>query len=144
MKKLFAFSLLGACLVRHFFLSALRWLRKALGGAAPDGKARFMANFDADGIRPLTKAEADIGPLLQRCIRCGLCDALCGHTAGIFKGPSYLASTHSRSLPEIVHAGPYLLEYRSCRDCEGCVDICPTGVPIKEVVALVERLGRGR
>ncbi len=143
MKKLFATLLIGLYLMRHL---ALRWLGKLLPflRSKRSGEQAFADNYRADGIVSLPpESVADLAAL-QGCIRCELCDALCDRTATLsrvfFNGPSLLASTHSRCLPDLAYARSYRSEYAACGDCERCMDACPTGVPLKRIVELMDRM----
>ncbi len=146
MRKFIALALLGLFLLRHFFLRIIKRLLPGNRGGENGREKQFLENYREDGIRALEAAEARMLRDMQGCIRCGLCDTLCKNAARLesaaFEGPSLLVSTHSRNLPETRHVRRYLLELEPCGDCFDCMNVCPTGVPIRELVTFMERFAR--
>ncbi|RJO63249.1 MAG: 4Fe-4S dicluster domain-containing protein [Myxococcales bacterium] len=144
MKKLLASLVIGLYLLRNQLLRLWRKLR-GVKVESPDKVERFAAQVRLEGLALLPPERAADFTALQRCIRCGLCDLLCSRAReaidlAFYQGPSLLASTHSRSLPELSYARAYLESYGSCAACTRCMEMCPTGVPIKQVVEHMERM----
>lgn len=149
MKKLLAFLLLGMYVIIQFLPRFIDWLRRFLEkkrGIATGGTKRYLNNYAEDGIRPLSLDEAACFTELGGCIRCNLCDSLCDATRELKhlhgQGPSLIASTLSRNLPDIPKANIYLDSFDDCEQCFACFDICPTGVPIRKIVELMRRFGK--
>jgi len=99
---------------------------KPLADSTP-GKVRFMEQYGPERLLPLDPQSRAQLPHLQGCIACGLCDTVC---PGL---PSDLASCLTRSLPDyglIEHH----LDLLECGDCHACEQICPAGVPLREML----------
>ncbi len=108
------------------------------------GLSRFQKNYFSAGLLPLTKQDRDILSAGGRCIQCGSCDL---HFQGYrlvsrsqFRGPSDLASSFSRSLPDFdLLTG--LLRNLEKGDLEALEKICPVRVPFRDLAALAVREG---
>lgn len=92
------------------------WDNAPIGGVNP----RFGSTVSND----LSPSREGYIPLFlqEKCINCGLCDSTCPDmvfqfTEGIYKGK-----------PGMVNTG---LDYRHCKGCLRCVDVCPTGALVK-------------
>ncbi|MEK6608125.1 MAG: 4Fe-4S dicluster domain-containing protein [Myxococcota bacterium] len=117
-------------LVLHFL--ALPFRRRA------SHERRFLDNYAADRLLP---APAEIRPRLpsfERCIACGLCNALCETLATAprhrFGGPAHLARA-ARSFPDLGAFRAHVEhEAASCGEaCRACEAVCPTAVPLREL-----------
>ncbi len=108
------------------------------------GKALFLDNYRADHIFPLTEELRRRLPELSRCISCGLCDTVCPNLRPerrhLFNGPAELASCHTRGLPDYHLLGSSLENWRTCGECMACEEVCPTGMPLKELARLVQEI----
>lgn len=122
----------------------LHMLRKPVSSARGNAKDRFLQNYADDKLVPLTERQRQRLSAFSRCLCCGLCDTVCENLPAsrrhLFNGPSDLACNLSCSMPDFALAGPYLDGWRECGDCTMCEDICPAGVPLREMVAFVESL----
>ncbi len=129
--------------MKAFYLLALalvRTLVRALFGGGRGGIAAFRANYDADGLPPVTEEErAAIGGF-GRCIACGLCDrgeaARIAASGGEYRGVMSLVLAASRSMPD------YRVVARSFDHVPGAVladkeRICPTRVPMRRIARFV-------
>lgn len=116
---------LAWALVRRIF-------RRIFRGRSDDGGAeRFLDNFAAEGMAPLTVAEEGVLEGAGRCIQCGLCEAVCPLPVD-----RWLA--YARALDMAVIAAETVPA--ACpEDCRACVQICPTAVPIELIPAFVHR-----
>ena len=105
------------------------------------GAQRFRAAVFAEGYVPLTPDERALVPAAMQCINCGLCSLAC---------PDLTAAPHSaweetwtfvagpsRSLD---HAALVAAGISPCADCDECARVCPTGVPITQIAAMLRRL----
>lgn len=120
----------------------LHMLAKPVSSAWGDAMERFLKNYADDKLQPLTAEQRQNLSTFSRCICCGLCDTVCENLQAserhLFNGPSDLACRESCSMPDFELAAEYLTGWRRCGDCTACEDICPSGVPLRELAAFVE------
>ena len=137
MKKLIALALLG---LRALLLHPLRQL---FTPAERKGKRRFLANYAAEALVPMTAQDRTELPRFSGCINCGLCDAVCplvGRAAPEdFRGPSLFALAYSRATPELPHLRRVISALDECGSCHVCQDVCPRAVPLLEIFAFTKR-----
>ena len=114
-------------------------LRRAMGRGATGLKA-FRANYDADGLPPLTPLERERMAGFQRCIACGLCDRgeseRIAASGGAYRGLMALVLSASRSMPDF-RAAAYSFSFLSEAVLAEKEPICPTGVPFRELARFV-------
>jgi class 3 adenylate cyclase len=94
------------------------------------------ATYADDGIRPLQSAERERHPRLVTCINCGLC-ALAAGRAGKTRLPD-LASSYVRLYARLGEAASDVVG--DSPDLVVAAAVCPVGVPLDEVAAMVRRL----
>ena len=92
--------------------------------------------YAEDGITPLTPAERERHPRLVTCINCGLC-ALAAGRVGKTRLPD-LASTYMRLYGRLGDAASDV--GGESPDLVAAAAVCPVGVPLDEVAAVVRRL----
>jgi ferredoxin len=119
----------------HFVLHLLRlpWRRSG------EGERRFLGAYGAEGLWPLTAADRAALPAFDRCIACGLCNAVCEKLAAprrLFGGPFALAA-QARAMPDFGAFSAHAAFDPDCTDCARCESVCPTGVPLRELGRLV-------
>jgi|GEM_PF-2584653 len=143
-KKAMAISYIGYRTGHHMLRQGYKDVSRIVGIKVLDGIPKFTQNYIADGLTSLTRAERNKQWDFSKCINCGLCDALCtpiDNTRDLLsQGPSLAASSYSRAFPWYKHAEKYLSEWKACSGCGKCSNICPTGVPLKEIVAFMQRV----
>ena len=105
------------------------------------GIAAFRANYDAEGLPPVTPEErADLGSF-GTCIACGLCDrgeaARIAASKGAYRGPMELVLAASRSMPDYRSAA-HSFRHVPEEVLEEKERICPTHVPFRKIAAFVE------
>jgi succinate dehydrogenase/fumarate reductase-like Fe-S protein len=102
---------------------------------------RFLGDVVPEGYTPLAPADRTTVPAAMRCISCGLCSIACLQLrqapASAWDEPWTFVAGPSRSIDraDLVAAG--------ITGCAGSADsaaVCPTGVPIPELAALVQRM----
>jgi succinate dehydrogenase/fumarate reductase-like Fe-S protein len=136
MGRAFAWANLAYRFGRHMLL---RVPRRAFGRGG-DAR-RFRAAVVPEGYAPLTPAERDLMPAAMRCIDCGLCALACPSIAtapaSAWDEAWTFVAGSSRSIDRaaLVAAGP-----TACASCDACADVCPTGVPIPQLAAMLQRL----
>jgi ferredoxin len=116
----------------------LRMPRRALrrGGEAQ----RFRDAVMPEGYVPLEPAEREIMPAAMLCVHCGLCaladPGLAAAPVSAWEDAWTFTAGPSRSIDRatLVAAGP--MQYAST----AALAICPTGVPITRIAAMLTRL----
>ena len=96
----------------------------------------LFETYAADGIRPLTESERERRPSLTSCINCGLC-AFAANRVGRTRPPD-LASSYMRLYARLGDASTDLSGDAS--DLGAAAAVCPVGLPLEEVAAVVRRL----
>jgi hypothetical protein len=99
--------------------------------------SHLEATYAPDGIRPLDRDERERHPRLVTCINCGLC-ALAAGRLGKTRLPD-LASSYVRLYGRLGEAASDL-SGDSSPDLVAAAAVCPVGVPLDEVAAVVRRL----
>lgn len=92
------------------------WRNAPLGGVNPRIGSTVSNDLSAsrEGYIPLFQ--------LDKCIHCGLCDSTCPDMVFQFEPGEY------KGREAMVNTG---LDYRHCKGCLRCVDICPTGALVR-------------
>jgi hypothetical protein len=96
----------------------------------------LQATYTRDGIRPLLADERERHPRLVTCINCGLC-ALAAGRVGKTRLPD-LASSYMRLYSRLGEAASDVVG--ESPDLAAAAAVCPVGVPLDEVAAVVRRL----
>ncbi len=97
----------------------------------------LLATYASDGIRELAPSERERHPRLVTCINCGLC-ALAAGRVGKTRLPD-LASSYMRLYARLGDASSDLAG--DTPDLVAASAVCPVGLPLDEVAAVVRRLG---
>jgi heterodisulfide reductase subunit C len=110
--------------------------------AEGSGLERFLKNYAGEGLVPTRPADRAVGEAASACIDCGLCASACDLAGAAPEvralGLPAVFRLLGRSSAELVHARAAL---EACAACGACDPICPTGVPISDVVRhTLERL----
>ena len=104
------------------------------------GIAAFRANYDADGLPPVSPAEREAMPDFSRCIACGLCDrgesARIAASGGAYRGVMALVLAGSRSMPDY-RAAAYSFSFVPDEVLGEKELICPTQVPFRAIARFV-------
>ena len=96
----------------------------------------LVATYASDGIRELEPSERARHPRLLTCINCGLC-ALAAGRVGKTRLPD-LASSYMRLYARLGEASSDLAG--DTPDLVAASAVCPVGLPLDEVAAVVGRL----
>lgn len=138
---LYAVSMLGRVKALWLLAGALvmTLFRRAFGRAGT-GIEAFRANYDADGLPPVTVQEREAMVGFQRCIACGLCDRgeseRIAASGGAYRGLMSLVLNGSRSMPDF-RAAAYGFSFLSDAVLAEKEPICPTGVPFRKLARFV-------
>jgi succinate dehydrogenase/fumarate reductase-like Fe-S protein len=130
-KKIFALLNLAFYFILHFLKKPFVWGRRGLPA--------FLENYKKDGIVPLTLEDKQLLRRFSECINCGFCDTACPALQKLprerFLGPSFIATTFTRSFPDFHATG---LDLTLCAECNECEKVCPNAVPIKDGIVFVQ------
>ena len=96
----------------------------------------LVATYASDGIRELEPSERERHPRLVTCINCGLC-ALAAGRIGKTRLPD-LASSYMRLYARVGEASSDLMG--ETPDLVAASAVCPVGLPLDEVAAVVRRV----
>lgn len=99
----------------------------------------LFETYRSDGISALEPSERERHPRLVTCINCGLC-AFAATRLGKTRLPD-LASSYMRLYARVSEASGDLRGEES--DLAAASSVCPVGLPLDEVAAVVRRLARG-
>ncbi len=101
---------------------------------------RFTSAVVPEGYVPLEAPERELLPTAMNCIHCGLCSLAC---PSLHDAPSSawaeswtFVAGPSRSLDR----APLVAADAPCARCDACAAVCPTGVPIPQIAAMLGRL----
>ena len=100
---------------------------------------RFLAAVLPEGYAPVTPSERERFPALMGCIHCGLCSLACPTLREAPANAWAEAWTFVAGPSRALDRAP-LIEPGPCADCTACAAVCPTGVPIPALTALVTRM----
>jgi ferredoxin len=101
--------------------------------------AELYETYRLDGIRALEPPEREQHPRLVTCINCGLC-ALAAGRLGATRLPD-LATSYMRLYGRVSEASSDLEGDEP--DFAAATAVCPVGLPLEEVAAVVRRLSLG-
>jgi len=104
------------------------------------GIQAFRANYDADGLPPVTPEERAGMAAFQGCIACGLCDrgedARMAASGGAYRGVMALVLSASRSMPDY-RAAAYSFSFVNDAVLESKERICPAEIPFRRLARFV-------
>lgn len=105
-----------------------------------DSYRAFRANYDGDGLPPLTPAEREAMAGFGRCIACGLCDRgeaeRIAQSGGAYRGVMALVLSASRSMPDY-RAAAYTVGFVPLEVLRDKDRICPAQVPISRLAEFI-------
>jgi succinate dehydrogenase/fumarate reductase-like Fe-S protein len=131
-----SFFILGFRFFIHMLAKVAFWRRHP-------GADRFVANFRADRLAPLTPEERLQLASFMRCTDCGLCEAACplsSQTPAL--ALSSLAAANWRDLTNHHLIAESAAELERCEECELCELSCPEQIPLRQLAGLVARYGQ--
>jgi hypothetical protein len=121
-------------------LALIRTVLRLIFRRRVNGIAAFRANYDADGLPPVTADERRKLSTFNRCIACGLCDrgeaARIAASGGAYRGTMALVLAASRSMPDF-RAAAYSFGFVPDAVLAEKESICPTGVPFRDIAQFV-------
>jgi succinate dehydrogenase/fumarate reductase-like Fe-S protein len=106
-----------------------------------DDMRRFLDAIVPEGYVPLAPAERALLPAAMNCVHCGLCAIVCPSIrdapASAWSEAWTFVAGPSRSIDRAALAAH---DIQPCGGCDACAAVCPTGVPIPRLAALVRRM----
>lgn len=131
-RKIWAYTMLA---IQALFIQPWRRFRRM----GTTGEERFLQNYGVEGLLPLSPDARRRRWNHSGCIHCGLCDSACEVLTRVRRSElpalSALPIAYSRSMPEYPYARLAIGHLTECQNCEACEAICPTGVPLRDLVA---------
>lgn len=120
----------------------LHQARRRVSRPKPELSA-LLDTYSPEGIRPLTRAEFDEHPRLVTCINCGLC-AFAATRMGKTRLPD-LAVSYMRLYARVGDAASDVADEPGGAgpDFAAASAVCPVGLPLEDVAAVVRRLTAG-
>jgi hypothetical protein len=114
-------------------------LRRRFRPRPPAAAEEVLRAYAGEGLRPLTGEERDRLPAMSRCVGCGMC-GLVVRRAGQVRPPD-LANAYLRDLTLLPVAEADLEGGEpAAHALAAAAAVCPVGVPLNEVAAVVRRL----
>ena len=102
---------------------------------------RFLAHVQPDGYIPMAPEDRHRFAETMGCVHCGLCTlacpALADAPAGVAAEPWTFVGGPSRALDRL---NDVVADLEPCTRCDVCAAVCPTGVPIPHLAAMVQRM----
>ncbi|HEV8550094.1 MAG TPA: hypothetical protein VGQ57_13715 [Polyangiaceae bacterium] len=130
--------------IKALFLLALALVKTLLlrvVSGRRDGIAAFRANYDADGLPPVTPDERAGFAAFERCIACGLCDrgeaGRIARSGGAYRGVMALVIAGSRSMPEF-RAAAYGFRFVPDEVLAEKELLCPVRIPFRRIAEFVQ------
>jgi succinate dehydrogenase/fumarate reductase-like Fe-S protein len=116
-----------------------RWLR-----GRPDYQ-RFRTTVEQEGYAPLPAQARARFPEFMSCIHCGLCSLACPELRAAPSSAWSEAWTFVAGPARSLERAPLVVAgISACAECEACAAVCPTGVPIPYMAAVIKQLGPAR
>lgn len=103
--------------------------------------ARFSEALAPEGFVPLEPEQRAVFPEFMNCVHCGLCALACPELRNTpmsaWQDTWTFVAGASRSLDRTSLVAAQLT---ACASCQQCADVCPTGVPIPLMAAVIKQL----
>ncbi len=134
--RMVAWANLGYRMAAHVLV---RMPARALGTL--HDRERFLEAVRPEGFLPLLPEERAIFPATMNCVHCGLCALGAPQARSAWDEAWTFVAGPSRALDRAVAVAASTPE--SARD-PAAANVCPMGVPVPRMAAMLERLGRER
>jgi succinate dehydrogenase/fumarate reductase-like Fe-S protein len=103
--------------------------------------ARFQAAIKPEGFVPLTPEQRAAFPAFMNCVHCGLCALVCPELRAQPMSAWEDAWTFAGGASRSIDRAPLVAAQLSpCSSCAECAAVCPTGVPIPLMAAVMKQL----
>jgi glycolate oxidase iron-sulfur subunit len=94
--------------------------------------------FGAGGERPSYDTVANLAPEVNRCLKCGLCRAVCPVFAEVLDesgcARGKIALIEGLSENSLSLSGRFSDKLSKCLNCKSCMEACPSGIKVDELV----------
>jgi ferredoxin len=106
---------------------------------------RFNATIAPEGFVPLRAEHRAVFPAFMNCVHCGLCALACPElrqqSMSAWDDAWTFVTGASRSLDRTTLVAAQI---SPCAECDDCAAVCPTGVPIPLMAAVIKSMKTGR
>lgn len=117
-------------------------LRRLFSPDERSGKQRFLDNYAAEGLVPISAEYRELLYQASRCIHCGLCEGFDGALSVLprttYDGASLLPISYSRATPDLPRARA-ALDALAENQLVRSEAVCPTRVPLRALARSLRR-----
>jgi glycolate oxidase iron-sulfur subunit len=112
--------------------------RASADDRSPGDAGRQLDLFGAGGDRPEYDAVMSLAPEVDRCLKCGLCRAVCPVFAEVLDesgcARGKIALIEGLSENSLSLSSRFSDKLSKCLNCKSCMEVCPSGIKVDELV----------
>jgi len=105
---------------------------------SPGDAGRQLDLFGAGGDRPQYDTVTSLAPEVDRCLKCGLCRAVCPVFAEVLDesgcARGKIALIEGLSENSLSLSSRFSDKLSKCLNCKSCMEVCPSGIKVDELV----------
>jgi glycolate oxidase iron-sulfur subunit len=112
--------------------------RASADDRSPGDAGRQLDLFGAGGDRPQYDTVMSLAPEVDRCLKCGLCRAVCPVFAEVLDesgcARGKIALIEGLSENSLSLSSRFSDKLSKCLNCKSCMEVCPSGIKVDELV----------